>query len=102
MVSCEAFGSTGWKLLTVSRVGEHSWAPPAPSRNGVGELRWAPPAASKGQWESSGGYSQLHQRTVGAALWSIVGEGISEGVVLCCVEQATFSQNQRLNSHIWF
>lgn len=73
MVSCEALGSLGWKPLTVSRLGELRWAPAAPSEN-----------------------------RVGAPLWSIVGEGISEGVVLCCVEQATFSQSQRLNAHIWF
>ena len=79
MVSCEALGSLGWKLLTVSRLGELRWAPAAPSENGVGELRWAPAAPSENR--------------VGAALWSIVGEGISEGVVLCCVEQATFSQS---------
>lgn len=54
MVSCEALGSMEWKQLTVSRVGELRWASPDPSEN-----------------------------RVGAALWNIVGEGISEGMVLC-------------------
>lgn len=68
MVSCEAFGSTGWKLLTVSRVGEP-----------VGHRQ-----LHQGmEWENSGGHRQLHQRGSGRAQVGTASSIREQWVLLC-------------------